>query len=460
MNKIITGLMCATLAASCSTKAVLDSSVTAEAVQPKNIIMIVGDGMGPAYTTAYRYFKDDVTTENVENTVFDRHLVGLSSTYPHLDSNYVTDSAASATALSSGIKTYNGAIGVNVNKAPVESVLAYAKQIGKKTGIVVTSQINHATPAAYLAHNESRQNYDQIADSYLDKGILADVYLGGGWKYFIRDDRNLVEEFKQQGFHYVDDYNKLNVTPENKPLFGLFAKKGLPWSLDDTNKHRLSALTQTAITHLENDKGFFMLIEASQIDWAGHSNDIASAMAEMDDLAKTVELLELYVKNHPDTLVVLTADHSTGGLTIGAKGVYEWRPEIIKHMTQSTDKIAKAFAKNDLSRKEVNQRLNFALTVEEYAQLQTLKETTLAEIERFKTLPKSQKKYSPNLKRKLYKALNKIVDQRTNTGWTSTGHTAIDVPVFALGKGSELFHGYQDNTDIAKKIFSLLGKKH
>jgi alkaline phosphatase len=142
---------------------------------PKNIIMVIADGMGPAYTTSYRYFNDDPATETIEETVFDRLLVGSSSTYPARVSGFVTDSAAGATALSTGYKTYNGAIALDVNKNSVETVLEFAKQQGKKTGVVVTSQINHATPASYLAHNESRENYNAIADSYLDDGIKADV---------------------------------------------------------------------------------------------------------------------------------------------------------------------------------------------------------------------------------------------------------------------------------------------
>jgi alkaline phosphatase len=135
---------------------------------PKNIIMMVGDGMGPAYTTAYRMYADDPSTPEVEKTVFDRLLVGMASTHPDMVTGYITDSAASATALSTGVKTYNGAIGVDSNKKPVQTVLELAKILGRKTGIAVTSQINHATPASFGAHNESRQNYDQIADSYFD----------------------------------------------------------------------------------------------------------------------------------------------------------------------------------------------------------------------------------------------------------------------------------------------------
>ena len=307
---------------------------------PKNVIMVIGDGMGPAYTSAYRYFSDNPETKEIEETVFDRHLRGLSSTYPAPVSGVVTDSAASATALATGVKSYNGAIGIDVDKKEVQTVLEWAKLQGKKTGVVVTSQINHATPASYLAHNESRNNYNEIADSYFDDGLKADLYLGGGWKYFIREDRNLVDEFKQAGFHYLDNYQGLANLPNNKPVLGLFADVGLPWALDDSNKHRLSTMTKSAAHHLVNlqkhdespDKGFFMLIEASQVDWAGHGNDISDAMAEMDDLAKTLEYLEHFVEHHPDTLVVVTADHSTGGFTLAANGKYKWQAKDLRTM--------------------------------------------------------------------------------------------------------------------------------
>ena len=136
----------------------------------KNIIFMIGDGMGVAHTTSYRYFADDKATKEVERTVFDELLVGTSSTDPD-DNTYVTDSAASATALSSGVKSYNGAIGVDVNKKPVLTLLERAKQLGKNTGIVSSSQINHATPASFIAPNETRRNYNPIADAYTAENI-------------------------------------------------------------------------------------------------------------------------------------------------------------------------------------------------------------------------------------------------------------------------------------------------
>ena len=427
---------------------------------PKNIIMLVGDGMGPAYTTAYRYFTDDPETTEVEQTVFDRLLVGMSSTHPAQGSGYITDSAAAATALATGVKSYNGAISVDTNKQPVETVLERAKKQGKKTGVVVTSQVNHATPASYLTHNESRKNYDAIANSYIDEGIKADVIFGGGWQYFIRDDRNLVNEFTSAGFHYINNPEALKTLPPQKPILGLFADVALPWALDDVHKNRLSAMTKAATKQLENDRGYFLLIEASQIDWAGHSNDIASAMAEMDDLAKTMEYLEQYVEDHPDTLVVLTADHSTGGFSIAANGKYEWDPKVLRTMKHSPQKIAQNFVSTELTIQAISKQLNFVVTKQEVAILKRVKDQTLEKLKEFNMLNNASKQQQakPNVEEAIYIAVKKLLDIRTNSGWTTSGHTAVDVPVFAMGAGSKQFQGKLDNTDIAKKIFSLLGK--
>jgi len=424
--------------------------------------MVIGDGMGPAYTSAYRYFKDNPNTKAVEETVFDRHLTGLSSTYPDSISGIVTDSAASATALATGVKSYNGAIGVDVNKQVVQTVLEWAKLQGKKTGVVVTSQINHATPASYLVHNEHRGNYNAIADSYFDDGIKADLFFGGGWKYFIREDRNLVEEFKQSGFYYLDNYQDLASLPNDKPVLGLFADVGLPWALDDTNKHRLSAMTKAAVHHLINiqshdnapDNGFFMLIEGSQIDWAGHGNDISGAMAEMDDLAKALEYLEHFVEHHPDTLVIVTADHSTGGFTLAANGKYEWQAETLRTMQHSVHYIAKKLATNEINANYAESLFNFELTQDELNTI--IKTKTKPQLKNSMNI--YQNKDTSSIELALLEQVKILIDNRTNSGWTSGGHTAIDVPVFAFGKHSKLFNGLQDNTDIAKKIFTLLGK--
>jgi alkaline phosphatase len=412
---------------------------TLAANTPKNIIMIVGDGMGPAYTTAYRIYADDLSTPEVEETVFDRLLVGMASTHPHMDTGYVTDSAASATALSSGVKTYNGAIGVDVNKQPVQTILELAKTQGRKTGVAVTSHINHATPASFGAHNVSRQNYVQIADSYFDDKtngqFIFDVMLGGGWKYFIREDRNLVEQFKAAGYQYVDELTQLDTIKTGTPLLGLFADVGMPWALDSVNQIRLPTLAKAAIQQLENDKGYFLLIEASQIDWAGHGNDVGSAMAEMHDLAVTLEWLEQYLIKNPNTLMVATADHSTGGLSIGANGDYSWSPEWLKKLKASPAEIGKQLIEAPDRGALATDLLGFELTKEEISSINM--------IESDKSRP-------------FHQAISIILDNRSNTGWTTSGHTGEDVQIFAKGLGSERFRGHLDNTRIAKTIFELL----
>jgi len=449
--------------------------------QPKNIIMVVADGMGPVFPTAYRYYHDDANTPLVERTIFDQFYVGSASTYPATESGYistsiasgaalatgkkkpnmfVTDSAASATALAAGVKTYNGAIGVDQDKNPQLTVLEWAKSIGKKTGIAVTSQIVHATPASYIAKNVSRKNYNPIADDYFDLRVngklKVDVMLGGGTKYFIREDRNLKNEFVTAGYQYIDSYEQLNTLSPTQPVLGLFAKDALPAELDSKQKNRLTTLTKTAIKQLENENGYFLLLEASQIDWGAHSNDIAYSMGEMKDLAATVTYLKSYVSNNPDTLVVLTADHNTGGFTIGARGEYKWQPEYLKNLKSSPKAMAKRLADKRLSVDNLSNELGFALKSEELKKIEMiLLEHTLDN----HTGDLSKGKIKNKLVTRYYGYIKEIINLRTNSGWTTTGHTGIDVPVYAFGKGKEMFAGFQDNIEIANKLFTLMGKK-
>ncbi|PKG82049.1 hypothetical protein CXF85_15820 [Colwellia sp. 75C3] len=416
-----------------------DLTLTTKEKVAKNIIMVIGDGMGPAYTTGYRYFIDDKSTPLVETTVFDDLLAGMVSTYPVNTQGYVTDSAAAATALSTGHKTYNGAIGVDTDKKPLLTLMELAKQLGKKTGLVVTSQINHATPAAYFSHNESRKNYNEIADSYFDKRInghfKADIMLGGGTKYFNRQDRNLVAEFKNAGFQYIDDFSQLASLNKQQAVLGLFAEVGLPWTLDNKNNNHLLTMTTSAVQQLENVDGYVLLVEASQIDWAGHSNDIAAAMGEMSDLAQTLTWLKNYVENSEDTLLVATADHSTGGLTLGAKGDYRWQPEYLKNLTLSPQSIAEKLAqdKEVITAQKLSDLLGFTVSVQEANLFVNRKSEKL-----------------------IYQQIKHLIDKKTNTGWTSSGHTGIDVQVFSAGTGANDFTLHQTNTDIANKLFTVL----
>ena len=405
---------------------------------PKNVIYMIGDGMGPAYTTAYRYFKDDPTTKSVEQTVFDTMLTGMARTYPD-DHTVVTDSAASATALSSGHKSYNGAIAVDTDKKPLKTMLEIAKQRGMTTALLATSQINHATPASFAAHNESRNNYDEIANDYIDNKIAGklpvDLMLGGGTKYFIRDDRNLVDEFKAAGYQYGDDIQNLDQITQ-LPAIGLYASKGLPFALDE-NPTRLTKLTSKALDLLDNQNkdGFFVMIEGSQIDWCGHANDIACAMAEMDDFASAIEKAKAYVDKNKDTLLVITADHSTGGLTLGAHGQYKWEADVVHGVKATAGTITQHLLESDDLKSVWNKYTSIAFTPENKIKLEQAK---------------SMGDKALNL------AVKSIISDTSFTGWTTGGHTAVDVQVFAYGKGSEQFVGSQNNTDIADKLIHFI----
>lgn len=400
--------------------------------RPKNIVIMVGDGMGPSYTSAYRYYKDNPDTEEVEQTVFDRLLVGMASTYPASVSGYITDSAAAATALATGVKSYNGAISVDTQKQPLPTILEKAKSLGLSTGVAVKSQINHATPAAFLTHNESRKNYDAIALSYLDSN--ADVFLGGGQKYFSAE---LLAQFSAKGYQHITRLEDLATITQPKVL-GLFAEVQLPWAINEKDAKKLSTLTQKALSLLsQNDQGFVLLVESSLIDWAGHNNDIATAMGEMDEFSNAIEMVEQFVREHPDTLMVITADHNTGGLSIGADNNYNWNPEILRNISASTDTLALDAISGEQWQADLARGLGFELNEQEMAKL------NIARMQGLETMAV---------------AIRHVIDKRTNTGWTTGGHTGVDVQVFAAGPASELFNGHQDNTDIANKIFSLLPK--
>jgi alkaline phosphatase len=432
---------------------------------PKNIIYMIGDGMGPAYLSAYRYYQDNPATKAVESTIYDELWVGVASTYPD-DETIVTDSAAGATALATRIKSYSGAISVNHQHQPLTTMLEIAKAKGMHTGIVATSQINHATPASFMAHNEHRKNYNEIANDFVDNKVagkfVADVMFGGGTKYFIRDDRNLVTEFKQAGFSYADNWQDLTKLSK-LPALALLAPVGLPSSLDNPVANPLQTMTEKALQLLTpSEKGFVLMVEGSQIDWCGHANDIACAMAEMDDFAKAIRVAKAYVDSHPDTILVITADHETGGLSLGAEGVYAWNTNVIKGVKHTAPEISRLLLGSPANEipKLWTTLTSIKLTAAEFAELtlalQQAKKVLGAKLPAdLEDLPKTQEQALDALSA----AVKKQINHYSKTGWTSEAHTAIDVPVLAWGKQRGDFAGFQDNTDIAAKLIGYLDAK-
>jgi len=429
---------------------------------PKNVIYMIGDGMGPAYLAAYRYYMDNPATKPVEKTIFDQLWVGVATTYPD-DDTVVTDSAAGATALSTRQKSYNGAIAVDHQHAHLTTILEIAKAKGKATGVVATAQINHATPAAFVAHNKSRKNYDEIANDYFDNRVggkfVADLMFGGGVSYFERKDRHLANEFKAAGYQYSNNWQDFNNITK-LPALALLAPVGFPSTLDNPVQQPLVQMTDKALKLLSTQQnGFVVMIEGSQIDWCGHANDVACAMAEMHDFANAIKVAKAYVDQHPDTILVVTADHETGGLSLGAEGVYAWNSAVLHKVRKTAANLASTLVQADAKDWPQLWQDNTGLTLSktEWAQLAArLKAAKPGFMAKNWQQEQDVLEAQAELLGPVSAEIKRLINHYSKTGWTSGAHTAIDVPVLAYGQQAAIFAGQQDNTDIATKLIKLI----
>ena len=281
-----------------------------EETRPKNIILMIGDGMGVTQITAGLY-------SNGNKLHLERFKVtGLHKN--HSANSLITDSAAGATAFSCGIKTYNGAIGVNADTFPKKTILEIAEKKNLATGLVATSTIVHATPASFIAHQPHRQMYEEIAADFLKTDI--DFFVGGGKKYFDRraDGRNLITELTEKGYqtgsYMGKDIDKMKLKNDK---FAYFTSDSDPLPVS-AGRDYLPYASKLAANFLKNknENGFFLMIEGSQIDWGGHSNNSDYIVSELLDFDRAVGEILDFAKKDGETLVVVTADHETGGYSI------------------------------------------------------------------------------------------------------------------------------------------------
>lgn len=279
----------------------------------KNVILLIGDGMGLTQISAGLYSNNNKL--NLEQFTD----IGLHKSYA--SDNLITDSAAGATAFACGVKTYNGAIAVDPDTNNLVTILEEAEARGMATGLVATSTIVHATPASFITHVKSRKMYEEIAEQFLDTEI--DYFVGGGKKFFDRrekDDRNILEELRQKGYAVSDfvtqDFNQVKIDPSKN--FGyltsdadpLMASQGRDY-LEDASIRGIDFLNTRG-----QEKGFFMMIEGSQIDWGGHANNSDYIITEMIEFDRVIGAVLDFAKRDGETLVVVTADHETGGYAI------------------------------------------------------------------------------------------------------------------------------------------------
>lgn len=296
---------------------------------PSNIILFIGDGMGEAHAMAGSYF----ATGEATGLSFQQFPVRSSVTTRSAD-NPVTDSAAAATAMATGSKVNNGVLSVALpgDGKPLETILEQALKVGKRAGIVTTTTITHATPAAFASHQPSRTDGSSIAQDML-YGAKPDLLFGGGGEgmSFLLA--------KAAGYCIVIDREEmLNLVSGDLPVSGQFGESHLPYEIEGLgNLPHLSEMTQKAIDLLSQDpEGFFLVVEGGRIDHAAHGNDLPRMVAEVVELARSVDVALRWAEEHPSTLIVVTADHETGGLHIQSPGVKGQLPEVVWMTTGHT----------------------------------------------------------------------------------------------------------------------------
>jgi len=282
------------------------STTKTDSKPPKNIILLIGDGMGLSQVSAGIFYNDKPSN-------FERFTtIGLSKT--SVANSLVTDSAASATALASGVKTYNGAIGVNIDTLSVETIVEVVSKKGLSTGIIATSSITHATPACFYAHVANRRLDNEIADFLPTSDI--DFFAGGGLKFFKKreDGRDLLKDLRDNGFEL--NTSELPQTTSSKKQAILLADNEMP-KMSNGRGDFLPNATKLALETLSsNENGFFLMVEGSQIDWGGHANDAEYLIKELLDFDKTIGVVLDFASENGETLVIVTADHETGGFTL------------------------------------------------------------------------------------------------------------------------------------------------
>jgi alkaline phosphatase len=283
------------------------SSESGKPKQPKNVIFMVGDGMG--VSQIYAGMVANKNTLNLERAQF----IGFHKNQSA--DSFITDSAAGATAFSIGKKAKNGAIGVDANDKPQRTILEIAEEKGLATGLVATCSITHATPAAFIGHQPKRAMTQEIAKDFLDTDV--DVFIGGGRADFNqrRDGANLIDSLKIRGYQIANNIEEVQKIKSGK-LAGFLADKEQP-RFSKGRGDELSISSETALDILkQNEKGFFLVIEGSQIDWGGHANDTDYIIEEMKDFDKVIGEVFDFAAKDGETLVIITADHETGGFSI------------------------------------------------------------------------------------------------------------------------------------------------
>lgn len=448
-------------------------TVAAQAQQAKYVFYFIGDGMGLNQVNATEMYLAELEGRiGIKPLLFPSFPVASMAT-SFSDSNSITDSAAAGTALATGTKTYNGALGVNEDKEPVYSIAVRAQKAGKKVGITTSVGIDHATPGAFYAHQPERGMYDEISLDLIKADF--DFYAGGGFNGKNWESQS-IPAIEQAGYTVAYGLNDYQTKAGDAKKMLLIQEKGktpwcLPYAIDrEEDDLTLPQITESAISFLtkNNRKGFFLMVEGGKIDWACHSNDPATAFQEVIDLDNAVKVAYEFYKKHPkETLIVITADHETGGLALGnsdytlnLKALACQKGSVDNHLSRVITDLRKAKG-NQVTWEDMK-----ALLAEEMGFWKELPLTWEQERLIRDAFDQSFTKNKVVFEESLYAktepvaaVANKVMSQIAKLGWTTGSHSAEYVPVFAVGAGSNLFIGKMDNTDIPKRIAKAAGYK-
>ncbi|TVY20942.1 Repressible alkaline phosphatase [Lachnellula arida] len=438
----------------------------------RNLIFMVSDGMGPAslsLTRSFRQFEGGLPHDDV--LLLDQHFIGSSRT--RSSSSLVTDSAAGATAFSCGMKSYNGAISILPDHTPCGTVLEAAKRAGYTTGLVVTTSLTDATPACFASHANVRSEEDLIAQQEVGEhplGRVVDLMMGGGRCHFLPnttsgscrgDDRDITKLAQEKyGWNYIDnreDFDALKLGSAVKlPLLGLFAGYNIPYELDRRNMNdvypSLDEMARTALKALEaatqdSDKGFFLMIEGSRIDHAGHGNDPAAQVREVLAYDKAFgSVLEFLDKSSTDGVLVATSDHETGGLAVARQlhptyPHYAWYPEVLHNASSSAEHSSRRLRSHIF---DGGDNLTDFISEELVKKGLGIWNAKDSEIQLIVDNPALSSYY-----------FSDMISRKARIGWSTHGHTAVDVNIYGSA-GSEALRGNHENVEVGKFLRDYL----
>ena len=413
--------------------------------RPTNLVLLIPDGLGPAGAALAREYRRH--RDGPSELALDPHHIG--SVRTHAADHRITDSAAAATAYATGTKTRNGAVATDPEGRPLGTLLEGARANGMATGLVATSRLTHATPAAFSAHTPDRDREGDIARQQVEQGI--DVLLGGGLRHFRAPDDadgpSPLRRAERRGYQVVHTADGLDGAGTG-PLLGLFADDHMAYEVDrpGTDQPSLAAMARAALDRLaDHGNGFVLVVEGSRIDHAAHVHDPATQLREVLAFDRAASAL-LSAVDRTDTLVVSVADHETGGLTLGrthdGAAACTWHPSALTEVSASTAVVAETL--RDLHAEHAGSPLLPDAVAEVIHHFIGVQDLSARERDRLATADAAPSTVAA------------LLNRRARLDWTTDGHTATDVSLCATGPGAARLAGHHDNTAVGRILATLL----